>query len=425
MTSTLVQACHECTAPGVSCGVSHTADPAPCVCCGKPTGVVSLCGVPRTYVCPGRTRAPGEPANSPDPAPVSQFEEHTGLIPWLRTKFPAASDVQVRYAERLWKDSMRGIGWNGPGATAKNILNGTLKHHSIPELPEFTSGYVWKGRDWQLGGTPWTDRTWMTEDRPAASVGSRLSSWDINGMYLGAAASEMGLGDPLRLEHLPEAATAKGSPVWWSVPGYVQPLEFGDDYTYDLALRMTKPGQWIPTPLAAYMDQTRKVTRWGPAVLWPQHRRVLDPHVDLMRAARKRLMSLTTERCPSECVCGPHLALRAVKSVYTRMFGGMLRSERYNDSETLRPDWGDMISSTGQARMFRALDRASAPVSAIHADAAWFVTPADTVPTGLTVDTQILGKFKPPKMIDLDAAAVRDYTAGSWMALAKRLSANG
>jgi len=157
---------------------------------------------------------------------------------------------------------------------------------------------------------------------------------------------------------------------------------------------------WMPTPLAAYLVDAGAELLISHALVWHRHRRWLDPHADLLRRARADLLATP----------GPAAAavLSLVKEIYTRAFGGLLRSEKYNSGATYQPVAGAMVPATGQARMFRALDKTLplAPdgtpvrtggdlaVVGIYADAAWFEMPAGyVVPPGLTISTQP-GKFK-------------------------------
>jgi len=207
-----------------------------------------------------------------------------------------------------------------------------------------------------------------------------LAGYDINAQYLSAAAIELGTGDPEHLEWPADTA-------WRNHPGYVHvaalecaPWGIGRDWP--------EAGRWMATPLVKYLADEGAEMLISEAWVWPRHRRWLDPHVNLMRSARGQL-------------AGHPELLRVVKNLYTRMFGGLLGSEKHNHGRTYRPDWRDMIVAEAQARMFRGLDKTPArdrshgvALVGVFADAAWFVMPDGFEhPPGLVVSDQ-LGKWK-------------------------------
>lgn len=344
--------------------------------------------------------------------------------PALRDALAGELDAaELDDAHRLWNEHLRSIAYLGGHRTALNILNGSLRHRAIPALPMPDPGAldpiyadgaeVWHPREWNVyrGGV---HRGFMP--------GHVLAGFDINGMYLGAGAIELGTGAPTWAEW--PADNVLDLPGWVRVSTLENaPWSIGDRWT---------EGQWMPTAVAAYLRDTGAEFLISESLVWPAHRRWMDPHVDFLRKARTALM-MDGSRAAAALV-------PIVKDVYARIFGGLLVSDDYNaDSATLRPDWRAAIIGTAQARMFRALDRtgAGAPdspvqVVGIHVDAAWFVMPEGfTVPTGLVVsdhdgpcktkDCHMLGKFKPagrvPWTPELHAAWQDDRHQPLWEAL--------
>jgi hypothetical protein len=289
--------------------------------------------------------------------------------------------AEVARGVELWNQHMRGIAYGGGHHTALAILTGTLRHRAIPELPAPTAGALAPLE--APGASVWVRRSWNVYGghSPQAGPSSDLAAWDVNAMYLSAAAIELGTGAPDELDwpadsvlHLPgfvQVSSLEGAP--WSI---------GDHWT---------EGQWMPTPLAAYLRDRGAAFLMPRALVWPEHRRWLDPHVNLLRRARAALVEDDSQVAVE--------LLAVVKDVYTRMFGGLLASTEYNHSHTLRPDWRSIIVATAQARMFRNLDKVNLGTGyalvGVHVDAAWFVLPAGWAqPPGLIVSAQP-GKFKP------------------------------
>ena len=319
----------------------------------------------------------------------------TYLSEWLADQHPEATRDDLDRAELLWHQLVRGIEFRGPFETAKRILNGGLRHQSIPDLPPLdrahlapitdTSADVWGGRTWMVPGDPLPEGQW-------------LASYDVNGMYLSAAGCELGTGDPVLTEGRKLPAD------WAKMPGWVRLVKPADKAPYGLADRLSA-GMWVPTPLASYLADRKALPALDAGLLWPQHRRWLGPLVKLFREARDELVGddLATR-----------MTLRAIKATYTRLFGGALRSERWNDTATLRPDWGELIRVTGQARMLRNLDKTTARVIGVHVDAAWLVLPDEAgTPSGLTISAQ-LGKFKPHGRTEITPSLVEAHRVGRW-----------
>jgi hypothetical protein len=384
--------------PTMGNGLTVAEEYAPCVWCGSPT-LMRVEGQPRhrvRSVCEPVEQVVTRPARSAVvPAQLARTvsaETHFGEF--LIENYPNSTRDDRKAAENLWSKHMRNIRFVSPGATARNILNGALKHASVPELPELdlsTLDEVFGHKN----GPHWSGRTWVVPGIPAMAIGDILAEYDVNGMYLGAAEMDLGTGSPVYADTLPVGGLKS--------PGWVRLRTAPDELPYGLAGRIVA-GMWVPTSIASWMVEQRWLPETERAeivldvdrvALWPkgQRRRWLRPHVGLMRDARSMLMAYPLA---GQYGSPEEMALRAVKSVYTRMFGGMLRSIKHNTGETLNPGWSDLIAANGQARMFRALDQVPHPVAGIHVDAAWFVLPAaagDGDPEGLVVSAQ-LGKWK-------------------------------
>lgn len=389
--------CRACATETVSCGTWGTVDAKrPCVRCTVPTGARSKCGAPRHYACVVQTtityasvQSAGERPRGPwlgertAEARTRAVRATGSLQPRLVADLQAAgiSDPgMLAEAVALWTAMARGIEYRGEHGTALMILDGSLRHRSIPALEAMPLDVLAPVMDAER----FTRRSWMVhgEMRGAGrGNGDTLAAYDINGMYLSAAGElELGTGSP---DHVTSPADAV-----LRHPGYVRvaaidgaPWSIGEHLAEDM---------WMPTPMAAYLASVPGCTMLlSEALVWPTHRRWLNPHVTLLRAMRSALIG---DDSPAAVAL-----LDIVKSIYTRIFGGLLASEDHNHGATLRPDWRDMVVSTAQARMFRALDRTRAPgvgVAGIHVDAAWFVMPAGyTDPPGLILSEQ-LGKFK-------------------------------
>ena len=430
----MTAACEACDAPqGPACRslVDLDGDRRPCERCGGLTYMRTACGRNRHHDCrPVEANSSIAHTRGRESAGVSAAvndrrwigaekarAQQGALQPMLRDELAELLEPrEVDRAVALWNANLRGIAYGGAHRTALGILNGTFKHRGIPELPEtptdalkpLSEGPVWNARQWVVAGAA-----------PAAGAGYDLAGFDVNGMYLSAAAIELGTGAPERAEWPGDAVL--------TLPGWVRvstlegaPWSIGHQW---------QEGMWMPTPLVAYLRDAGAEFLITESLTWTHHRRWLDPHVDLLRHARTVLMADGTPAARE--------VLAIVKELYARMFGGLLESETHNDTRTLRPDWKAAIVGTAQARMFRALDKTrQQPTTAVvgfHADAAWFVMPRGwKIPPGLIVSDHPgkpcpdvkchqLGKWKPsgrtPWTADLAAAWERGEHRTLWKAL--------
>jgi hypothetical protein len=391
----------------------------PCGWCGTPTAI-RIDGQPRHRVrslCEALAPAvvePARPARARTAVATVAGPEST-MGEFLRGHYPTSSRAERDAAEVAWKLVMRQIDFKGAHVTARNILRGSLKHASVPELEPIDTSSLdelmgdesvrWRGRAWAVMGVDLT-------------VGDQLKAYDINGMYLSAAELELGIGEPIYSDDVPAG--------WVKRVGWVKLATAPALLPHGLGARIVA-GMWVPIPLAAYIEEWLTgrdlagldISR---VCIWAKSRRVMRPHVTFMRQARKSLIAAgaLVKGSPE------HMALKVLKVVYARMFGGLLRSEKYNDDPTCRADWAALIEANGQQRMFRAIDKAGpdARLVGIHVDAAWFVLPAghEGHPAGIICPPALdLGKWKPAGEGTITAAEIEAYGFGKWSELGKLL----
>jgi hypothetical protein len=395
----------------------------PCGWCAAPT-TIRIDGQPRHRVrslCEVMAPAAVEPARPARSArsrtAVATVAGHESTMgEWLREYYPASSRAEREAAEVAWKLVMRQIDFKGAHVTARNILRGSLKHASVPELEPIDTSSLdelmgddslrWRGRAWAVPGVELVE-------------GDQLKAYDINGMYLSAAEMELGIGEPIYSDDVPAG--------WVKRVGWVKLATAPDRLPHGLGARIVA-GMWVPIPLAAYVEEwlTERGDMPGLDIsrvcIWAKSRRVMRPHVTFMRQARKTLIAngALVKGSPE------HMALKALKVVYARMFGGLLRSEKYNDDPTCRADWAALIEANGQQRMFRAIDKAGpdARLVGIHVDAVWFAVPAghEGHPAGIVCPAALdLGKWKPAGVGTITAAEIEAYGFGKWSELGKLL----
>lgn len=427
--------------------IEPDARPGACVACRGRCAMVTACGIflhvrcamilvpelPMAAMAPAAVRrqpiagADGKPKTvwvgaEARKAAASRSPERVGPIqPALRSHLLEAGldPALVLRAVALWNDTMRGIRFDGPHRTALNILNGTMKHAKIPELPPLPDGCLDRLKDAPV----WNFRSWLTHSlngagREGASV---LAAFDVNGSYLGAAEIELGVGEPVWSEWPQDAVL--------SLPGYVRTSSLeGAPWSI---LDRWKEGMWLPTPLAAYLRDVGAQFLITEALVWPEHRRWLRPHAGLLREARRMLMM---DGSPAALA-----VLDVTKEITTRILGGLLGSKDHNDTATLQPAARSQVIGTAQARFFRALDATQVlpgvGVAGWNVDAAWFVMPAGyRTPPGLAVsdhrgpcltkECHQLGKFKPAGRVawtpELEAAWQDGQHKTLWRALGGR-----
>jgi hypothetical protein len=317
--------------------------------------------------------------------------------------------AELTEAVELWNQTMRGIEYRGPHRTAVAILSGTFGHSQVPAVPPFDPAWLAPLAD----GPRWDARSWLTVGQaPPAGQTAVLVGYDINGAYLSAAATDLGTGPPERHQWPGEDVL--------KLPGWVRVSSL-EGAPHGIESRWVE-GQWMPCPLAAYLAERGAQFLTPEALVWSRRRRWLDPHVRLMRDARASLIGLDTPAARA--------VLTLVKELYTRMFGGLLRSDKHNHGPALNLGWADQVPSVAQARMLRGVDTArGGRLAGVHVDAAWWWLPVgwEHVP-GLIVSSQ-LGKWKAiadrqgrPIRVPATAELVAAYHAGKPETLRKAIA---
>lgn len=175
-------------------------------------------------------------------------------------------------------------------------------------------------------------------------MGQKVTGMDVHAQFLGAAASVvLGDGEPVVYERVPRSVE-----VLFKAPGYVELAE--DLETSHPAFQGITAGMWLPMPLVKYLADRDVRIKPSRLVVWTSSGQRLSAWAAGFNKARTRLM---TRRAELDWV-----ALAAVKAVYAGFCGGMLRSERFNHTGTMRRDWSDQLIALSWANALRALDRA-------------------------------------------------------------------
>ncbi|WP_199443449.1 hypothetical protein [Umezawaea beigongshangensis] len=232
----------------------------------------------------------------------------------------------------------------------------------------------------------------------AGEAGWCVTELDVNAQYLGAMRSVLlGDGEPDEVEHV--APDELRSVL--ACPGYVRlgtRPELPAAPTARLAFARVGDDWWLPTPSATYLhrDHGSALDVTG-AVYWPRgrgrgetarHGKRLERWAQLFAEGRETLDRAAAE---SPAAAGAGAVLKAV---YATFSGGWLRSRTLNNTETLRPDWGDQIVAQGGVNALRAVDKAlAAPANAeirllgAMKDSFWFVGPGPgpVLPDALTI----------------------------------------
>lgn len=416
-------ACPACAVAGQACGPAKkwTGGDMECGQCRQPTPYTAPCGTALCLACAGwpenpPTRpaqrpvaAPAAPCATDDPresvrgsqraVPAAGEVSESGFARWALDMFPAATRDDIRQAEALWSEHVRGIRFSTPINTAVRILTGALKHKSIPELPPMApDALAPMGTD-----RVWTSRTWCVPG-PALPVGKWLAGYDVNGMWPSSGDVPLGTGDPVLYDTLPGG--------WGKMPGRVRLAETIVEAPHGLGGRLVA-GMWVPRPILSYLSDREVPFTADRALLWPESRRWMAPHVKLYREARYALESLPASMART-------IALRALKDTFNRMFGAAMHSTKY--AKVPRPDWYAEVTGTGQARLFRNVDKVDAQLAGVKADCAWFVVDGpDSDPVGLDPTTGQLGKFKRELRCEITADITQYHERGLWAPISKAL----
>lgn len=265
-------------------------------------------------------------------------------------------------------------------------------------------------------------------------VGMSITQTDCNAQFLAVSEIPLGDGEPLHydldairqlsdkdreaLVKSPGYARLGGEPDLSKCPIWVQ-----------VSLQRLIPGAWVPLPVVAYLRERGTRLPIDMIIGWPTgHRgprlRVWGKHV---KTARSALMTLGVESTPVL------YALHLVKAVYSAFLGGELRSEDHNTSDTLRPDWNDMIVAVSRCNVFRALDRKAAPKKEGEqgflplggiTDSLWWLSdgPEPFTPPEweMPADRQP-GKWKLDRHVEVTEEIVAAYATGSYATLNKAI----
>lgn len=344
---------------------------------------------------------------TPHGTPQPELRQHLADVYGL-------DEFDIGRAVVLWDLLMRGIRWYGGHQTAVNILNGGLKHHRIPEVPEWRKEWLAPLETAEV----WKFRSWLTPDGwPAATLAPimdryALASYDVNAMFLSAASCDLGTGAP-------ELGTREDAAVL-RLPGWVL-VEAMDPVPAWLGGRWADQPMWMPTDLVRLLIDRQILPLWSRSLVWPDKRRWLDPHVGLFRDARRRLISIGGQ--VKGCDAAAAALLGVVKDCYTRAFGGLLRPKDA-DSNVEHPavnhGWGAMIPAVAQARMLRAVTKVTPDrLAGIYHDAAWFIAPAGK-DAPLEFSSQP-GKWKTAGRIPWSDDLAAMYAGGHVKAIARAL----
>jgi len=280
-----------------------------------------------------------------------------------------------------WNRQFPGQHYTGAHRFARTLLNARIQgapmSHDPAWLAPMADEPVWTARTWTVPvGAP---------DLPEVERAD-LAAYDVNGAWLSAATCELPAGPP-------DILTDPGQPG--DVPGYVRVTNLDGEVPHGIGSRW-EPGMWMPTPIVQYLRDQTLVVEVDRAILWLNHKRWLDPHVEMIRGVRSALLGIMAATEEGEALAAAAV-LGVVRGIYQRMCGGLLASQTYNPGATYQPVWADMIPAVAQSRMLRNIDKVrggAVQLVGVHVDAAWFALPrAWADPPGLPISAQ-LGKFK-------------------------------
>ncbi|WP_229686952.1 hypothetical protein, partial [Longimycelium tulufanense] len=261
---------------------------------------------------------------------------------WLkRQELILEPEIELR-SLRAWHWATGGLRWvSYPGEVGLAAYYRLLSQHKNMPRPDrcdsdlvnsiSTEGHMIRHRDY-------------LDPEQIPEIGRKVVGHDVSAQFLAAAGTvSLGDGEP---EHYDNPRSLEGLT---GLPGYVslaEPLN-----TSHPAFQDIPESTWIPMPLVNYLVSRGVDVRASEVVVWYKHGRRLAKHAAIFRQAREKLLSRPEPVAK--------IALRAVKDVYANTYGGMLRSERYNHTGTMRRDWSDQLIALTWANAFRSLDRAT------------------------------------------------------------------
>ncbi len=355
-----------------------------------------------------RREAASKPQGRPDTAAAAddpkELERCARLI---REDYPDATDADIATAYRLFRQvtsrkvdgGLRMIGDPGfVGLKSVQIVrdghNGSVR--TAPLDSELVDGISHGGDLFRYAD--------HVQAGAELGEGDPVTVLDSNSAWLAAAQScELGDSAPAHYTRPRTIRQVTAQSKWSKRPGYVL-LGAAPDLAAELpGLASLGRGSWVPTPWVDFL-----LNPWpgrGPLlgsdleiaelVYWHKgdHGRRLSTWAAFMRDAGLALTGMDG--------LAARYALKLVKRVRNGLLGGYLRSERYNRTELLRPDWSDLIVTQAGANLMRKLTRAALEHGAPHPigvyrDDVWYA--ADRPPAALVdageVDPTKLGKLK-------------------------------
>ena len=299
-------------------------------------------GSPVTPTAPTAAHGDAEAVSGPIMA-QPDAEELSNFRRALADRFGDALDVDaVPAALAVWHDvtdGLRFVSYPGQvGVAAYSRL--VARHGSMPDPQRCESELV---EQISTGGKCFRSLGWL--DKSAVlDADMALTCHDIRSQFLAAArAVELGDGEPA---HYVAPRTYAGL---LKLPGYLL-LGSNLDCPWPAFADVTA-GTWLPMPVATYLHQRGIRLDVTEAVVWQQKGRRLAAWAGGFATALQALQDRTDT--PSA------YAEAAVKEVYAAFLGGMLRSERYNTTGTMRKDWSDQMIALADMNALRNLDRAT------------------------------------------------------------------
>jgi hypothetical protein len=307
-----------------------------------------------------------------------------------------------------------GLEWRGWSADTAHSLyawglakNGTAARGQASE--RLDSEQVRAFSDDLRGNTLYLD---YVDPAVVPQVGQHITQMDVHGQFLAAADVTLGTGEPTLLRSVSDVRMVV------KVPGYVRLAADVDSPVPAFAGRLVA-GAVVTTTQAGYLIKRGATLPASEALVWAagNSRQHLRTWKGTLSAGWYALQGRTD--LPAVW------ALRILKSVYTTVLGGWLRSDQVN-ADMARLDWSDMIVTEAGVRALVALDKATdagRPAVGMRRDSAWFLdNHAPSVPAGMSTETK-LGKWKADRWAAVTQDMVAAHTAGSFDDLNKAIKA--